>query len=162
MLPEASTEPVIISAPLGEKGTLLLDPTNILVFDGPAGSGDVDGTATNADFIFGAADADPGDMETSISNTDLVTLLDTADIVLQANNDIMVTGDVDASGNTGDHSLTLNAGRSVLISDNVEILLRGGFSATVNDVLANADRGAGAGVFLSEIRTLRPALSVSE
>lgn len=138
---------VDLSAPLGDKGTLLLDPTNILVFDGPAGSGDVDGTATNADFIFAAADADPGDMETSISNTDLVTLLDTADIVLQANNDIMFTGSVDASGNTGDHSLTLNAGRSILISNNVEILLRGDFNATVNDVLANADRGAGAGAF---------------
>ncbi len=138
---------VDLTAPLGVKGTLLLDPTNIRVFDGPAGSGDVDGSATNADFIFAAADADPGDMETSISNTDLVTLLDTADIILQANNDIMFTGSVDASANTGDRSLTLNAGRSILISDNVEILLRGSFSATVNDILANVDRGAGAGVF---------------
>ncbi len=138
---------VDLTAAFGDKGTLLLDPTNIRIFDGPAGSGDVDATATNADFIFGAADADPGDMETSISNTDLVTLLDTTDLVLQANNDILIEGSIDASGNTGDHSLTLNAGRSVVISDNVSIFLRGAFTATVNDIMANADRQAGAGAF---------------
>ncbi|MEZ6244292.1 MAG: filamentous hemagglutinin N-terminal domain-containing protein [Phycisphaerales bacterium] len=138
---------VDLTAAFGHKGTLLLDPTNIRIFDGPAGSGDVNSSATNADFIFGAADADPGDMETSIANADIVTLLDTTDLVLQANNDILIEGSIDASGNAGDHSLSLNAGRSVVISDNVSILLRGAFSATVNDVNAGVDRGAGAGVF---------------
>ncbi len=138
---------VDLTAAFGDKGTLLLDPTNIRIFDGPAGSGDVDSSATNADFIFGAADADPGDMETSIANADIVTLLDTTDLILQANNDILIEGSIDASGNAGDHSLSLNAGRSVVISDNVSIFLRGAFTATVNDIMANADRGVGAGAF---------------
>jgi filamentous hemagglutinin family protein len=125
-----------LRAPLGERGTLLLDPKNITIAN--AGADPIPG-----DTAFGDASAD----DRTFSPATIVTALDGADLVLQANNDITISDVVDASANVGDGSLTLQAGRSILV--NADVTLRGSFSATANDTdgtLVAAERDAGPAV----------------
>lgn len=122
-----------LRAPLGDRGTLLLDPKNITIAN--AGADPIPG-----DTAFGDASAD----DRTFSPATIVTALDGADLVLQANNDITISDTVDASANVGDGSLTLQAGRSILV--NADVTLRGSFSATANDTdgtLVAAERDAG-------------------
>ena len=125
----------------GQGGSLLLDPTNIVVATADPGgatsrslAADLSAVATNA-------------AETSwITPTALVGLLNTANVTLQAYNDITVDNAIDASSNTADSWLTMKAGRSILINDN--ITLRGAFIASANDTSwGGTNRGAGAGDF---------------
>ncbi|MGE3564505.1 MAG: filamentous hemagglutinin N-terminal domain-containing protein, partial [Gammaproteobacteria bacterium] len=137
-----------LSAPQGATGRLLLDPKDILVADvdpGPADNTIVDATDL-ADF--GDQFTDVPDESSFISTANLVTLLDSADVILKANNDITIDDAVDASGNGNDHGLDLAAGRSIAV--NADVTLRGGFSATANSddaAVVTAQRDAGAGAF---------------
>ncbi|MBX3366323.1 MAG: filamentous hemagglutinin N-terminal domain-containing protein [Phycisphaeraceae bacterium] len=118
----------------GAKGTLLLDPKNIRV---QAGGADT----LPGNTAFGDASA----ADRTFSPATIVTALDGADLVLQANNDITIANAIDASANAGNGSLTLQAGRSVLIE--ADVTLKGSFSATANDTdgaLVAAQRDAGA------------------
>lgn len=122
-----------LRAQQGAKGTLLLDPKNIRIE--AAGVDPIPGDTT-----FGDASA----ADRTFTPATVVTALDGADLVLQANNDITVVDAIDASGNAGDGSLTLQAGRSVAIE--ADITLKGSFSATANDTdgtLVAAERDAG-------------------
>ncbi|HET9680247.1 MAG TPA: filamentous hemagglutinin N-terminal domain-containing protein, partial [Gammaproteobacteria bacterium] len=124
---------VDLTAAFGVTGTLLLDPKNIII--------DTTGTGTiPPDGILAFSDSPTGNV--TISNTTLVTALNTANVVLQANNDITVDAIIDARLNSGDFGLTLQAGRSIFI--NADIFLRGAFTATINDAgaqAANRDSG---------------------
>ncbi len=118
-----------LRAPNGAVGTLLLDPRNIEIK-----TGGTDGVAANDTF------AENSSTDATILPADLVTALNTANVRLQANNDITVTNDVDASGG-GNYGLTLEAGRSIAI--NADVILNGFFTAIANtdDILLSvADR----------------------
>jgi filamentous hemagglutinin family protein len=126
----------------GTAGELLLDPTNIVVATADPGGGAVSRTA--------AADLDQfadNPAETSwITPANLVGLLNTAAVTMQAYNDITVADAVDASANAGNYGLTLTAGRSIVIND--DITLRGSFTATANATEgAGVNRAAGAADF---------------
>jgi filamentous hemagglutinin family protein len=122
-----------LTAQSGIKGTLLLDPKNIIV--AATGSDDVagnDGFGENA-----AAD-------TTLTAAAVVAALDGANLVLQANNDISVNAAIDASANAGAGNLTLQAGRSVAL--NADVTLNGSLSVLANDSAAlAAQRDAGTG-----------------
>lgn len=118
----------------GSKGTLLLDPKNIIIQTGGA-----DTLAGNTAF------ADASALDRTFSPATIEAGLDGANLTLQANNDITINNDIDASGNAGVGDLTLQAGRSILID--ADVTLRGSFSATANDTdaaLVAAQRDAGA------------------
>ncbi len=122
-----------LRAVMGERGSLLLDPKNIVIATGGA-----DPIAGNEAF----ADA-PADTRT-FSPADVVTALDGANLTLQANNDITISDPIDASANAGSGDLTLQAGRSIAID--ADVTLRGSFTATANDTdasLVGAQRDPG-------------------
>jgi filamentous hemagglutinin family protein len=125
----------------GTAGELLLDPTNIVVATADPGGGAVSRAA--------AADLNQfadNPAETSwITPANLVGLLNTAAVTMQAYNDITVADAVNASTNTANYGLTLTAGRSIAIND--DITLRGPFTATANAVSVGGQRAAGAGDF---------------
>ncbi|MFY8095857.1 MAG: beta strand repeat-containing protein [Niveispirillum sp.] len=117
----------------GVKGTLLLDPKNIIV--AATGGGSLSGNDSFAENP--AADA-------TIAAADVVAALNGANLVLQANNDISINAKVDASANAGSGDLTLRAGRSVRL--NADVAVKGAFTATANDpaaIAAQRDPGAG-------------------
>ncbi|MQP68108.1 filamentous hemagglutinin N-terminal domain-containing protein [Niveispirillum sp. SYP-B3756] len=122
-----------LTAESGVKGTLLLDPKNIIV--AATGSSDVagnDGFGENA-----GSDA-------TLSAAAVVAALNGANLVLQANNDISVNAAVNASANAGAGDLTLRAGRSVAL--NADVTLKGGLSVLANDpaaLAAQRDPGTG-------------------
>ncbi|MFT4799494.1 MAG: filamentous hemagglutinin family protein, partial [Candidatus Azotimanducaceae bacterium] len=97
------------------KGTLLLDPQNIVIATGGG-----DAVATNDEFAENAAGT------STISPANLVTALDGASVVLQAHDDITVTNAVDASANGGAGDLTLEAGDDITID--AAITMRAGSS----------------------------------
>lgn len=126
---------VNLLAPSGNRGKLLLDPKNIDVATG--GGADI---ADVIDFTL-----TPGDDKT-IDPDNIKTILDGADVELQANNNITVTNGFDASSNGTPGNLSLRAGNSIFINDSIS--LNGSFSATANDPGANAgDRDTGSAVF---------------
>jgi filamentous hemagglutinin family protein len=121
---------VDLTAKNGNKGTLLLDPKNIIIADGGTdvvADNDIFNENPNLDATF---DADL-----------ITTALDGANLVLQANNDITVNEAIDSSSGGGGN-LSLSAGRSIIVNE--DITLFGGFNATVNDENAiTAHRDAG-------------------
>jgi|GEM_PF-1565338 len=124
---------VDLTAESGVKGQLLLDPRNIEITTA-ASSGDVD---DHDDFIENAAGT------SQINNVDLETALSSADVTLQAHDDITVNAVVDASG-AGDHSLTLEAGDDIFV--NADITLHGSKTLTLtsgsdNSALYSFDGG---------------------
>ncbi|WP_044210290.1 beta strand repeat-containing protein [Coleofasciculus chthonoplastes] len=123
------------TAPLGEVGTLLLDPKNIWIQADGSDSADGQTFETNP-------------TEVSIINGNVLSsALATNSVTLQANNDIAINQSIFSPSS---NSLTLQAGRSITIADNLLILLNGGdFIAKINDENAIADqRDAGVAQFL--------------
>ena len=103
---------VDLSAENGVDGTLLLDPKNIkITLNGNAPILNNDSFLENAN---GTAE---------IGAADLVALLDTANVTLQATNDIEVLTALNTSGNTGDpattNDLTLEAQDDILIEGQI-------------------------------------------
>jgi filamentous hemagglutinin family protein len=122
-----------LRADSGVTGTLLLDPKNIVI--------DSAGGAVPGDVLFG----DNIGSTVVYSGASVSLWLATANLTLQANNDITVQDNITALGAGND--LTLQAGRTISID--ADISLNGGnFSATVNDSNAVfADRDAGLASF---------------
>jgi filamentous hemagglutinin family protein len=125
----------------GSIGQLLLDPKDIIVSTANPGGGAVsESTAASLDQF--------SDNPTEISwitPANLVTLLNAASVIFQANNDISFHDSVTAA--SGGHDLTLRAGRSIDFQSGANLTLNGvgSFSATFNDVgatAANRDPGA--------------------
>ena len=105
-------------APLGQRGTLLLDPTNITI----GTVADIDGNAQTGDDIIGAADLNDAATDFAAANSfitasALSSLLGTTDVELAATNDITVDAAVNwNSANSlslfAENNLTVNAGIS--------------------------------------------------
>ena len=127
------------SSPLGQAGTLLLDPKNIVIENVSPAPND-----TIVDLFFSDT---PSDLVT-LDPDDVVSALEAnAILTLQANNDITVNDEVDATdggqNNAGD--LILQAGRSIFINDRVAV--EGSITLTANDSDADSDfRDLGLGV----------------
>ncbi|MEQ8426956.1 MAG: filamentous hemagglutinin N-terminal domain-containing protein [Gammaproteobacteria bacterium] len=142
------------SAENGAFGTLLLDPRNLEITDAGSKTDLIGAVGDDSQSHTYAFTEDPSTDITGasgITSATIESLLDTNNVFLQANNDITVTDDIDTvtAGNTGDFGLTLEAGRSILINN--DIILRGSFTATANSNNTNiveAERTAStAGVF---------------
>ena len=123
------------TATTGEKGTLLLDPKNILIRAG--------GTDPVAGQLFTLIP----DGTATISGANLSAAIDLNDVTLQANNDITINDNVTAT--TPGNGLTLQAGRSIAVNANRVINLSGDFIAKINDENANpAERNPGLAQFV--------------
>ena len=121
----------------GSAGVLLLDPHNITIQTG--GADPLAGNSLFGDNVGGDVTFSPGS---------IVTALNSANVILQANNNIAVNSTVDASANANTHNLTLNAGNSISFGNSVQVSVKGSFTATINDAGANAaDRDAGTATF---------------
>ncbi|MFM9972081.1 MAG: filamentous hemagglutinin N-terminal domain-containing protein, partial [Burkholderiales bacterium] len=120
-----------LRAPHGQTGSLLLDPTNILV----AAASEAGVTITQVD-QFGDANVDNGgggaDATTNtIAAGAIVTALDSAAVTLQATNDIDVNSAIDASGNSGNFGLTMQAGNNINVG--AAITTKNGITLSAND-----------------------------
>ena len=128
-----------LTAADGVAGTLLLDPKNIVVVTAGAETTDL---ADVDEF----ADPNIGGQDTKIAPATIVTGLNTANVVLQANNNITVTDAIDASGNAGSFSLTMQAGDNIIVNADIKTN-NGAISLTANDA-GSSDANSGAdGVF---------------
>ncbi len=134
---------VDLRAPHGAVGDLLLDPKNITV-----ASGGTNTLAGNVNFT-----DNPGASVTFTPGS-LVTALGSADVTLQANNNIVFNNNVDASAQPTINNLTLQAGNSITLNNSTITLTSAGnhpggvFTATFNDGGATAaDRDAGTAAF---------------
>ncbi|NTW19133.1 MAG: filamentous hemagglutinin N-terminal domain-containing protein, partial [Nostocales cyanobacterium W4_Combined_metabat2_030] len=122
---------VNLSAAQGQKGTLVLDPKNIII--ATSGTDNI-----NDNDLFNENPT----TDVTISPNNIVNSLQNNDLVLQANNDITVNNAIDSSNNKKTNDLTFQAGRSILINDDIKI--KGNFSATANDtraIPANRENG---------------------
>ncbi|MBD2044607.1 CHAT domain-containing protein [Coleofasciculus sp. FACHB-64] len=127
-------------APFGQVGTLLLDPKNITITS--------TGTITKTTDILNNNDFDESPAaNVTITGSALSSAINSASVILRANNDITVDDNV--TGTSAGNGLTLQAGRSIGINPGKTITLNGGnFIATINDQKANlAHRDAGAAQF---------------
>jgi filamentous hemagglutinin family protein len=127
-----------LRAPNGSRGTLLLDPKNIII---QTGGGD----PLTGNILFGDNPSATVTFDPSI----IVNALNGANLILQANNDITIASLIDATANAQPGALTLRAGRDILV--NASIRLNGAFTAIANDNNANisaGDRDAGPGRFI--------------
>jgi filamentous hemagglutinin family protein len=122
----------------GETGTVLFDPRNISVFSGSAN------TYTGIDDTF----AENALVDVDFSNASIEAALNSSNVVLQANNNILWSGSLSP---TGSNDLTLQAGQSVFIFDTQGILSTNGgnltliANSTLADGVVDAGRLAGAG-----------------
>lgn len=135
---------VDLLAPNGKTGTLLLDPLNLTI---QAAAPNVNGTvgsdlnvAVNSPNIFFA---DYGALNSIITTGQVVTQLNTANVTLQATNDITVAAAIDASGNTAGKALTLQAGHDVIINAALTTASVGGGSM---DLIAGNNVTVGAAI----------------
>ena len=121
----------------GDTGTVLFDPRNINVFPGSAG------TYTGVDDTF----AESASTDVSFSNASIATALNSANVVLQANNNISWNGPLTP---TGSNDLTLQAGQSVFIFDTQTVFTTNGgnltliANSTAADGVVDAERLVGA------------------
>ncbi|NJK91703.1 MAG: filamentous hemagglutinin N-terminal domain-containing protein [Blastochloris sp.] len=123
-----------LGAANGSRGTLLLDPKNIII-DGA-------GAATLAD-VDAFADTPAGDSFINAATINAAV----ADVILQANTDI--TQNAGATITLGANlNLTMQAGRSIILNDDITLAGTGAFTATINDAGADAgNRDAGLALF---------------
>ncbi|PKO92016.1 MAG: hypothetical protein CVU16_07565 [Betaproteobacteria bacterium HGW-Betaproteobacteria-10] len=137
-------------APTGSAGLLLLDPKNIIISNSnPGGAADISSYSTSNGQLWNELAYVGTDANVSVwtTPTSIVNLLNANIVYLQAANDITIGSAINASGNSLNSSLTMWAGRSILI--NADITLRGAFSATANyyTIAQQSQRDAGAGNF---------------
>ena len=112
---------VELSSPTGISGTLLLDPTNVVIATG--------GAATVAQVDqFGDTDTNTTSSSSTIAPSAIETALMSGSVEIQASDDITVNNDVVHTGTN--NSLTLTAGDSINL-DGGSITLSGSGSATL-------------------------------
>ena len=107
---------------LGGTGSLLFDPTNITVSTANPGGFTQRTVASDLDQFTD----NPGE-SSYITPADLLTLLSSGNVTLQATSDINLTNDVDASASLYlGRSLTLQAGGSIYANSGFDLNLNGG------------------------------------
>ncbi|MGB7521091.1 MAG: filamentous hemagglutinin N-terminal domain-containing protein, partial [Spirulinaceae cyanobacterium] len=126
------------SAEFGERGTLLLDPTDINIIAGGTNP------AAASDGLWAFAE-DVGTQD--IGADAIATLLNNNDLILQATNDINVNSSVTYSG-TNNRALTLEAGNSIIFANNaiIESTLAA-LDVTLDGDAGTISLGTNAGVF---------------
>ena len=128
-----------LSSPMGSKGSLLLDPINITISAGPP---DLNGDSTPGDDVTaaGIVFADFGTSNSVITATQVGTLLNTGNLVLEANNNLTVASPISKSG-AGATSLTLHGSNNVIVNSpitttggalNITMLAAGGLAINAN------------------------------
>ncbi len=135
----------------GKIGTILLDPTNLTVVSGSAGSGNADGQAAGGI----AFDASPD--QATVSNGQLNAL--GGNIVLQASNDLDVTASFTGKGSVdlrAGHLLTVEAGVTL---GGIAIRLDGGSTFPISNPAA-LPTGNG-GVIVNGVVTARDGLEIA-
>ena len=149
-------------APMGDNGTLLLDPTNLTITDAASGGG-LD--ASLGDILFGE-----GNPDDSVSAGALEDLPAATDIILQATNSITIDpltvggkGGTDKEltlGQTGDVKFLTGAGGFSMAADN-KINVTGTANLTI-DAIAATSGGTGNGpVSLGELQTASGNITVN-
>jgi filamentous hemagglutinin family protein len=118
-----------LSAPFGQLGLLLLDPTDIFIVN-------TGGSVLGGDVNFGDANLEPGNSRSRFTATSLEALLGGNDVVLQATRDITFTDPVSTAAA---NALTIQAGRDVIV--NASITTGGAISLTSNAQGNNAATG---------------------
>ena len=106
------TGAVDLTAAHGARGSLLLDPTNLSIVSGAAGTGTLDGDSglNGAGHTLAAATPDPKAGST-VTASQLAALGATSDLTLQASIDLTVSAPVSVA-----HSLTLQAGHDLIVN----------------------------------------------
>lgn len=114
---------VDLRAAQGKKGSLLLDPLNIVVGSCDDITGGNGGACGYGDIVSGAdlsSSASYAGLTSYIKASTVGTLLNTTDVTLAATNDITVNSAVSKTGSTAT-SLTMNAGHDILFGYGVGI-----------------------------------------
>lgn len=123
------TDRLDVSAPFGRPGEIFFDPKFVNIVNGGSDA------ATGNTFGFNPTNT------VNISGAMLQSALNSGNVTIQANTDIVFQDQVEAS--TAGNGLTLQAGRSILMYGNLT-LNGGAFSANINDDQAlPADRDPG-------------------
>jgi len=148
---EASADALLLRASVnaGVGGSFLIDPVDLTIDNGNA----ADPLPESDDFTFDG-------MTSSITNGSIEAVLNSgSSLVLEAQNDIFVTANIDSSGGGADGNLTLRAGRSIDVSNNTQIttdaditlqanFYEDGASAT-NDIIAGGRMAGDAQILLA-------------
>ncbi|MGE0415931.1 MAG: filamentous hemagglutinin N-terminal domain-containing protein [Acetobacteraceae bacterium] len=128
----STTGQVDVGAPAGRQGSILLDPDVLTIVDATSGSGSQDATFSVTSGTIAAGD--PSIPPDTISNGVLNAF--TGDVVLQANQSILVQGNVGLNRTTG-QSLLLQAGGTIVVETGIVL------SASGNVTLATGGAGGG-------------------
>ncbi|MFV3074506.1 MBG domain-containing protein [Niveispirillum fermenti] len=129
----------------GRAGTLLLDPTNIVI----GGTADINGDGTQGDDLSGAGDLDSvtdyAGADSYITAAAVAALLNTGtSVTLSASQDITLSSSIDKTGGAG-ASFTLRAGRDIVIGAGAGV----SSSAGALNIDFQAGYGTGAGRIVS-------------
>ncbi|WP_261845074.1 two-partner secretion domain-containing protein [Aliamphritea ceti] len=120
---------VDLSAPSGKTGELLIDPKNIRI-------------AKSGSPISGNIDASDPPTDARIDVDDLIELLKTTNISLQATDNIFVEAGIDTSVNTGGvvatTNLTLDAGKDISINDEIRLVNGETLSLTAGGLISQS------------------------
>jgi filamentous hemagglutinin family protein len=110
---ETSSDALLLSARVdtGVGGAFLVDPVDLTIGGGP----EADPLPDSGDFNF-------DDVESSISANTVEAVLEAGgSLILEAQNNIFVTSDINSAGGDPDGDLTLRAGKSIEVSNNTTI-----------------------------------------
>ena len=147
------------SAPHGALGTIVLDPRDLIITDGPtSGAQPTQGTNPNLGYSQGGTTTD------SYVGTDAVENLN-GNVRLQASRDLIVAGSIIVGGPESRGNLTLEAGRNLTVNSGVTITVAGTTSipgVTTLTAAASSIPGydpAGTLTILGNIRTSSLVLS---
>ena len=160
------TGPIDVSAPLGQLGSILLDPTNLTVVNGQAPvcisasctySADQDQALTNSGtLVAGAQNNTPSNQ---VSNGAIGAL--TGNIELQATNNLDVTAPIALAGDG--QGLTLRAGNNLTVDSGVAITTSAGAVVlTAGDPAIPGNNPAGQLVFNGSLNTVAADASAAD
>lgn len=107
-----------LRATSGAVGSLLLDPTNLIIGINTAGVATVNSGTEYADPAY-AGPFNPPSPTVTVSASSIGTLLETTNVTLAASQDITLTTSLSKLSGTGATTLTLNAGRDINLGDPV-------------------------------------------
>ena len=142
----ALTGSIDVTAPLGNIGTILLDPTDLFVVNGTAGAGGLDGSFSGG--TLASSVNNPGTLTNNVSNGEIQQLGSTGNVILQTSpGSIVVQASIVVT-----NGLSLEAGSDLLVDRGVTISAGGGLflsagtSAGTGSILLGTTSVVGAGI----------------